>query len=176
MQPFHFEHTRQFSEQEYIAVVATGISLRARPLKLVVIALVGIACLFWSYTMLLGLAVLVLVWWGSYGHVLFARGIGQRYRRMTFLRTAVAYGADQDGFWLHAAECQARHAWTQLHACRFSDEWVVLVPTAGADILLPVAGLKAARAYRPLLDTVARQGVTPNATKHGPAQARSRAA
>jgi len=174
MQPFHFEHTRQMSEEEYAEAYGAGISDRFSPLRAAPFAVVATALLFWPYTLLLGVAT-----WGFLALMLtmpsvLRRGAAERYKELPFLRTPHTWGADETGLWVRASDWTAQFAWTQVHGCRVSERWMVITLQSGPSVVLPVPGLREARAYRPVLDMIARQGVKPRGLKGVAAAARER--
>jgi hypothetical protein len=145
---FTFEHTHQLSEAEYAAIWAVGDTTpAARSARRWIVVVAGIACLFWSYTMLLGAAILALGALVLFIPRFFPGTAARMFRESRYLDAPVTYGADDGGVWTRTADFSAIAGWRHVSVWRERNGWLILQGTGFSPVLLPIAALKAGNVY-----------------------------
>jgi hypothetical protein len=122
---FRFEHTCELSEDEYVALLGLLASdKRSRWLRRVGILAVGIACLFFPYTFLLGVAILTLAVIAVVAPRYLPGTAARVYGEMLYLHEPVTYGVDHERLWARAGGLSAEVTWWTCPG--FVDTWVKL--------------------------------------------------
>jgi hypothetical protein len=154
MNPFQFEHTYRLSEAEYTAVHSALLGLRPwrRTFRRLGIALLGIACLFWAYTLLLGVTILALTaLFLTIPH--FLPGTTARvYREVAYLHDAITYGVSDEAVWLQGSDFSIRAGWRHVTVWLETGPWLVLRLQTMPSIYLPVADLRARGVYDSVME------------------------
>jgi hypothetical protein len=145
---FSFEHTHQLSQTEYVAIWAQADSAPpSRQARRLIVAVAGFACLFWSYTMLLGVAILALGAIGVFAPYFFPGTAARNFREFRYLDGPVTYGADEEGIWAHTPDFSAKAAWRHISVWRERNGWLILQGNGFPPVLLPIAALRAQSIY-----------------------------
>lgn len=167
---FSFEHTHQLTQSEYAAIWALADpSPTARYARRLIVTVAGVTCLFWPYTMLLGVAILALGAVGVFAPHFFPGTAARRFRDFHYLDGPVTYGADEEGVWARTPDLSAKAAWRHMTMWRERNGWLILQGNGFPPVLLPIAGLKAQAAYervRSLAQQHAVEWNSPDARRH----------
>jgi hypothetical protein len=140
---FTFEHTHQLSEAEYRAIWALHNPARgAQLVRRLGVVLVGVACLFSAYTILLGVVILGLATVISFLPHVLPGTMARTFRQLRYLKGPVAYGADGDGVWVRTPDFLAKASWAHVTVWRERAGWLVLQGNGFPPVLLPIATLK----------------------------------
>lgn len=180
---FHFERTFALSEDRYVAVWS-GLPLRT-PKVLVGLALflaLSMACLFWRYTIALGIGLLLL--WLLVFFATWMGGIakGMSYRFYPHFSETRSYGASQEAFWLRSATVEGSVRWSRLWTWRETAGLLVLRAREMPPVYLPLEGLRRDGIYEAVLALARRHGEParvfgiPAPAEWTPRQGRSKAA
>ena len=145
---FSVEHTHQLSQSEYVAIWALSnpAPLAKRARRLIVIV-AGCACLFWPYTMLLGVAILALGALGVLAPHFYPGTAARNFHEFRYLDGPVTYGADEVSVWVRTPDYSARAAWRHVTVWRERNGWLILQGNGFPPVLLPIAELKAQNSY-----------------------------
>jgi hypothetical protein len=142
-QMFSFEHTYQISRTEY--VVLWGVLDPARPRALVrrlAIAVVGLACLFSAYTIVLGVMILALAAVAVFVPRFLPGTVARNFEEFRYLDGPVTYGADEASVWARTPDFSAKAGWRHVTAWRERKGWLILQGNGFPPVLLPIAALK----------------------------------
>ena len=145
---FSFEHTYQLSQSEYVGI--WGLLDPARPARFVRrigIVVVGLACLFSPYTILLGVTILALATVAAFIPRFFPGTAARNYEEFRYLDGPVTYGADEAYVWVRTPDFSAKPAWRHVTGWRERNGWLILHGNGFPPVLLPIAGLKAQSVY-----------------------------
>jgi hypothetical protein len=157
---FSFEHIHQLSQSEYVAIWAlTDPAPTARRARQLVVIIAGVACLFWPYTMLLGVAILALGAVGIFAPQFFPGTAARNFHEFRYLDGPVTYGADEEGVWARTPDFSAKAAWRHVTVWRERNGWLILQGNGFPPVLLPIARLKAQTAYERVKSLVQQHAV-----------------
>ena len=159
MSVFRFEHTHAVSETQYVALLGLLAGGRPRWLWRIVILAVGVACLFFPYTFLLGVAVLTLAGIALIAPHYLPGTAARAYREMLYLHGPVTYGVDQDGLWVRAAGLSTEVAWRHLTTWHERGGWFILRGSGFPMLIFAVDALQAAGVYAHVRALAERHGV-----------------
>lgn len=149
----HYEHTWRFTEKRYVALEGEGrLSYRWR--RVSIAGLVGVACLFWSYTLLIGIGILLLTTLGGATYRLTGWAARRTYRQLPHLHERTTYGFDDDGVWLSAPSIEARAPWRSLYLWDERSGWLRLNAYGLPAFWFPIAKLKKAGVYEAMMERV----------------------
>jgi len=148
VEPFSFEHSHRFTEREYVNLLVLMVT--RPPLRLahrLLILALTVACLLWSYTLLLGILLLLfeaLILWVP--HTL-AGTAAHKYRESKFISTRMTYGVSESRLWVRGPELAAEAGWKYLGAWRIRDGWLILPCESIPTVFLPLQALREAGLY-----------------------------
>lgn len=145
MDELRFENTVRLTESEYVAM--WGVARPANKVRLAVFAVVGIACLFTPYTLLLGIVALGFAVLALFVPLLIPGGSRDRFRRTPYLQEALTYGVSEHKLWVKGAHIDASVPWSMLAVWREMGDWFVLSPHAIPPLYLSLARLRETGLY-----------------------------
>ena len=144
MNEFKFENTLTLTESQYVAIWALLPSVRSSGvIRVVALALVGIAFLFTTYTLLLGVILLSMIVISLLlpGKILPV-GARSSFRQHKYLRDAMTYGVSEQRLWVKSARIEASVSWPMLVTWRETEDYLVLSPSGIPPLYLSLAGLR----------------------------------
>jgi hypothetical protein len=103
MDEFSFEHTHHLTEAEYLEIRSGDLGLRrgSQLTRRVGVWLVGVVCLLWTPSVLLGLAVLIIAGVHTFVPRLLPGTAARMYGNAKYLHEPITYGVDNARIWLH---------------------------------------------------------------------------
>jgi len=114
--------------------------------------------LFWAYTFLLGIAVLLFLMITVFVPQILPAGAARTYRDTPYLKDELRFGADADELWVKGKHLNARCSWENLQVWDERDGWLILRPAGMPSLYLSTQQLIAEGAYDPILDQAKRHG------------------
>ena len=167
MEPFSFEHTHQLSETEYVTLTSLMLKKQTwRLVRLLLAAALGIACLFWPYTLLLGCAILVLVVLAVTHRTIVPTGARVTFRRNPLQQSPLTYGLNDREFWVRGSHYEARAQWPHLHIWQRKDDWLVLSAYGMPWLFFPLQALEAAGVLERVMPLVDVHGMPLGGSQH----------
>jgi hypothetical protein len=152
VEPFSFEHSHRFTEREFAEVVALMCWRPAqRRTAGVLFAVLAVVCLLWSYTLLIGILLLLmegLTLWAKHS---IPGTAANTYRESKLLQKRIAYGVSDTGLSIRAPALSAEASWRYLRNWRIRDGWLILPCEGIPTVYLPVSGLREAGVYEQVL-------------------------
>lgn len=144
MNEFRFENTLTMTESQYVALWALIPSFRfSRVIRLVVLTAFGIALLFTTYTLLLGVILLGITLMSVVlPRVMLPGGTRHTFRQHKYLRDALTYGVSEQKFWVKGARIEASVPWSMLVTWREREDWLVLSASGIPPVYLSLARLR----------------------------------
>ena len=145
VEPFSFEHSHRFTEREYVALFVLMVTRPPMRLarRLLILALT-VVCLLWSYTLLIGILLLLaeafIIW---LPHT-FSGTAAHHYRESKLISTRMTYGVSESRLWVRGPELAAEAGWKYLGAWRIRDGWLILPCESIPTVFLPLRALQEA--------------------------------
>ncbi|MFL6254001.1 MAG: hypothetical protein ACJ74T_03190 [Pyrinomonadaceae bacterium] len=159
MNPFSFESTLKLTESEYLdvwtlvpAARLTGVIGRAA------LAAVGVIFLFSSYTLLLGVMLLLYTTVSFFAPRMIPVGTRSTFYQHTYLRDALSCGVSERRLWVRSTRLDASAAWSMLVTWRERAGWLVLSPSGIPPVYLPINRLKEEGLYEHVLELARQHG------------------
>ncbi len=153
--PFNFERETQLTPDLFVAIYQSG----SRPLRILrraAVALVGLVLLLWSYTLLLGVAVLCLVLMATFMPALLRRvfpsGMRTNFELSPHLHSPVTFGVSNEKIWARGIEFEQSSSWNNLATWKENAGWLRLVPNGQSHVYFRVSELKEAGLYGSVLE------------------------
>jgi hypothetical protein len=141
---FRFEYAHQFTEDEYAEVVALLCRRPARRMtRRVILALVAVACLFWSYTLLLGVVLLVSEALAIWLPRTFPGTGARTFRESKLLGQPLTYGVSESRLWVYGPALRVEVGWKYLQVWRIREDWLALSGHHIPTLYLPMSLLAA---------------------------------
>jgi hypothetical protein len=158
MKRFTHEQKRKLSRQEYIRI-ASILDRSRRPWRFVLILIAAIALLCWTYTLGLGVVLLVgiVILWVA--PQLLPTGASATYGRSPHLREELTFTVSDDYLSVSDLDLYCQCGWRHLAVWRERDGWLILSPSVMPQLFLSVRLLKEAGVYDEVL-TLARRHAT----------------
>lgn len=162
---FNFEQPIVLSEADYVRIFAGGAS-RARALRVVFGIGAGITCLFWSYTVALGLVLLLV----SIASLVLPRllpvGLASTYRGSPHLQKPMTCGVSDTEMWVNGSSYRFSSGWSNLTVWRESSGWLVLSPSGMSPVFLRQDDLRQAGVYDEVRTLARQYGVLYGSPSH----------
>lgn len=157
MEPFEHSQTHKLTEADYTAIHALG-SRRARNWKILLLVAAGLGCLFWSYTLLLGIVLLVLVALALAAPHLVPAGASATFRGLTHLHQPVTFTVSHKGLAVLASDLDLRCGWSNLAVWHEREGWLRLSPHGMQDLYFRVSDLHKASVYEGVIELCRKHG------------------
>ncbi|MEM9472895.1 MAG: hypothetical protein AAGA00_13135 [Pseudomonadota bacterium] len=161
MREFDYTHELQFDEQQYVEAWLELIQI-IWPIRLFVILITAGAMLFWSYTMIIGM---VLLMSAAMAYWLPARFIPRHWaessgwNRNRFARQKTIYSADQDGYTVATKGMKIRINWEKTTDWKLTRNWLHINTRGFPSAWFRKLDLEQAGVYDDLMGTLHRKGV-----------------
>jgi hypothetical protein len=152
---FVHEQKRKFSQDEFVAVAAL-LTRSTRPLRYALVFALGIGCLFWSYTVALGVVLLILGAVGLLMPLSLPAGAASTFRGSRHLHGELTYRITDRELAVTGEHLRCQCAWENLGVWREKNGWLVLSPHGMPQFFLATQLLREAGVYESVL-ALARQ-------------------
>ena len=156
--PFEFEHTHKWTKEQYVDVNRIFLK-RNRWLRITVFGVFGIVCLFWAYTLILGICVLVLMALALLMPHIVAGGTAHGFRTCLYLHEALTYGVSNEKLWLNGSLIEVKVSWESVDVWDERDDWLRVSPRGSPNLWFPVSKLKDAGIFERTIELCEKHGV-----------------
>lgn len=155
---FEFTHTHEWTEENYVDI--NRIFWKKKQwLKIFIYGVFGILCLFWTYTFLLGVFLILLFAIFAWAPYIFVFGSGVKFRECPFLQEAITYGVSNERLWLNNSLIEASVPWETVDVWDERDGWLLVAPTGLPELWFPISKLKDAGLYPKIIVLCKKNGV-----------------
>ncbi len=151
MQPFEHSQTCRLSDADYAAIHAIA-SQRSRPWRLALLLLTGVACLLWSYTLLLGVVLLAFGVLALAAPRLFPGSLLVAFRRHAHLQQPLTFRVSDQSLSVAGRYLDLQCEWPNLAVWHERDGWLRVSPHGMQDLYLRVVELEEAGVYERVID------------------------
>jgi hypothetical protein len=150
-----FEHTIEFDEATYRAVWQRKAT---RWLRFAVALVVGLFMLCWSYTLLLGVVVLILCFIQLISPGLLSKGLHHNFQGLKYLHHPLKYGVSEEYLWVQGRTIDAKASWLLLVTWQIRNDWLILSPSGIPQIYLPITEMKKSEVYDRIVELAKKNG------------------
>jgi len=150
-----FEHAIEFDEETYRVI---WLSKSTRWLRFAIALVIGLFMLFWSYTLLLGVVVLILCFIHLVSPGLLSKGLHHNFRALKYLHHPLKYGVSDDHLWVQGKTIDAKASWSLLVTWQVRNDWLILSRTGIPQIYLPITEIKKAGVYNQIMELAKKNG------------------
>ncbi len=150
-----FEHTIKFDEETYRAVWHRK---STRWLRFAIALVVGLFMLFWSYTLLLGVAVLTLCLIHLISPGLLSKGVHHNFQGLKYLHHSLKYGVSDEHLWVQGRIIDTKASWSLLVTWQVRNDWLILSLSGTPQVYLPIPEMKSSGAYDKVLELAKKNG------------------
>ena len=150
-----FEHTIEFDEETYRAIWQRN---STRWLRFAIALVFGLFMLFWSYTLLLGVLVLILCFIQLVSPRLLSKGLYYNFRDHKYLHDPMRYGVSGEHLWVQGRTIDAKASWSLLATWQIRNDWLILSPSGMPKVYLPVAEMKNSGVYDQIMQLAKKNG------------------
>jgi len=157
VEPFAYESTREIAEADYRSIHSLS-SRRTRRVRLVALGLLGAACLFWSYTLLLGVVLLSLVVIHMFIPRILPAGMKTNYQLNAHLHQRLTFSVSDQVLRVSAPDFEFSSSWPNVYIWHERDGWLRVSPHGMQDLYFTVAELEAAGVYERILELCRKHG------------------
>ncbi|HEY5674403.1 MAG TPA: hypothetical protein VIR78_11900 [Malonomonas sp.] len=158
MNEFSFEETILLSEEEYVDIFGVIPKSRKTFMRFCMLA-VGVICLFFPFTQLLGIFLLGM----AFVSVVMNRNLPgmskQTYKAKPYYHQPVTYGITQNKLWANFENFNISSAWENLAVWQLQGKWVRLSPHGLPPIIFKKESLEKAGILETVLQKAKQFGV-----------------
>ena len=151
MEPFSFEHTFQFDEELYVRLNSLFIK-KTKTIRITFAIVFGISCLFWQYSLLLGITILILVAISIYMPSIFPKTVANNFREINYLKQELTYGVSEKELWVKGDQINIELGWQNAAVWDIRDEWLRISPNQSPSLWFEVSKLKEANIYENVIE------------------------
>ena len=150
MDSFKFEHNLHFTEERYVSLFG-AFRKKTRPLRIAALGMLGLACLFSPYTLVIGVFVLFFSIFGIFILRWIPKSAVHVYRNSPYLHDPLTYGVDHRCLWLVGPLIEARVPWAAATVWARRDGWLRITAVGAPLFWFPIDELKRAGVYEPVM-------------------------
>lgn len=151
MNTFTFEHTHKFTEKEYVELMRL-LSKSNKFLRRAVVLLIGIACLFWVYTFLFGVLLILCIILIPILIRTIPGAAANSYKKMYILRAENLYGVNEKELWMKNNKAFSKISWKLISLWDERTGWLRIVSETNQNFWFPISELKNAGVYQNVIE------------------------
>lgn len=164
MKSFEHSQTRELTEADYASIHSIS-SRRSRPWRLLLLFAASVACLFWSYTLLLGIVLLGVGALAIGAPRLLPGSMSAAFRDHAHLHQPLTFGVSDQGLSVSARHLDFRCGWPNLAVWHERDGWLRVSPHGMQDLYFRVSELQEASVYERVIELCRKHGREYNAKR-----------
>ncbi len=147
MESFIFEHIHKFTEKEHVDLMR--VFAKKTRLKRILIGLfIGIACLFWSYTLTVGLIIILIIVLIPVLVRTLPGTAANNYKKIAVLRAENLYGANEKELWLRNSNATVKISWKLVSVWDEQEGWLRISSSTFPTFWFPIHELKKIGVYQ----------------------------
>jgi hypothetical protein len=158
MKSFSYEQKTKLSQDEFVKIVGL-MARRSRRWRVALAIVLGVACLFWTYTLILGIALLVAAVVSLFAPYLLPAGAAATYRDSPHLHQELTYSVGDRELSVVGSDLHCQCGWPNLRVWQERDGWLILSPNGMPQLFLSVRQLRDAGVYDDVLALARQHGI-----------------
>jgi hypothetical protein len=147
---FTFEHTLELRPAIYLEINET-FERKSRPVRRLAALAIGLACLAFAYTIVLGIIILVVLALAVLVPRLIPDSAARSFAASTHLHGPVKYGVSATHLWAEGDLFVQRCAWDLIAVYEERGDWLRIAPRGLNQLYFSISELKAAGVYDQIL-------------------------
>ncbi|MBC2606294.1 DUF308 domain-containing protein [Pelagicoccus albus] len=148
---FRYTHSHTFTREEYVYL--TGLfSRKSKPLRLTLAILIGVVCLLSPYTIVIGVAILLLVGLAFFLGKKSAGTFNRWFTNSKFLQGEVTYEVNDRDLRISCDKLDIRVDWAMASVWEEKDGWLRISCEATPNLYFRIEELKKAEVYEHVID------------------------
>lgn len=157
MEQFKYSHTLELSESEYADIYGIY-SRRSRPWRRSLVVIGGVACLFWTYTLLLGIVLLGLACLAVFEPRMVPFGASSIFKGHAHLHQPLTFGVSDVKLSVSGSNLNLYCDWSNLAVWYERDGWLRVSPHGMQDLYFRVSDLQEKAVYNSVLELCRKHG------------------
>lgn len=158
VEQFSFEHTFKFNEELYVRLNSL-FTKKSKPLRLSLIAVAGVLCLFWEYSILLGVIILLLSIISLFLPSSLPGTVAANYRKMDYLHSELTYGVNKNKLWVTGKELSVELGWQHAVVWDVREGWLRITAHNIPVLWFEIEKLKEAGVYEKVIELCKKHAV-----------------
>jgi hypothetical protein len=150
-----FEHTIEFDEETYRAIWERN---STRWLRFTIALVFGIFMLFWSYTLLLGVFVLILCFLYVVSPRILSKALPHNFQGHRYMHQPLKYGVSVEHLWVQGETIDTKASWSLLATWQITRDWLILTPSGIPPVYLPISEMKKAGVFDQIMELAKKNG------------------
>jgi len=164
MESFSFEHTFKFDEELYVQLNSL-FAKKSKTVRLSLVAIAGIACLFWAYSLLLGIIILILVTVSLFLPSFLPATAASNYRKMDYLHNDLTYGVNEQKLWVIGKDFNVEIGWQHAAVWDVREGWLKISANNTPVLWFEIEKLKEAAIYDKVIELCKKHAIRFNSFK-----------
>lgn len=150
-----FEYTNRFDEATYRDIWS---GKTKRWIRFGIAFVSGFIMLFWSYTLFLGILILLLCFLKLISPQIVTKGLYHNFHGHKFLHQPLTYGVNHERLWVRGATLDASATWPLLVTWQITRGWLVLTTSGIPQLYFPVSKLEEAGVFEEIMELAEKHG------------------
>lgn len=166
---FSFEHTVHFTRKKYIQLWKTPLATENKKRRLIrtvisllVLGLITGGCFFFTYTLALGIVLLILstaiILLYVFRPPLALFATSSSYENLPYLHAPLTYKITEEGLFVKGENISCFVTWSLLVNWQVREDWLILAVAGIPRLYFPITALKKEKVYNPVLKKVKEYG------------------
>ena len=162
MEPFTFEHSFKFDENLFVQLNSLFIR-KNRPIRIGLFFVIGVACLFWKYTLIIGIAIIAITALAPFMEKRIPQTSANTFQIMKYLHNELTYGVSEKKLWVKGKEISVEFAWEHAVVWGERGDWLKITGNHTPTIWFKIAQLKNEATYDNIIQLCEKHAVRCNA-------------
>jgi hypothetical protein len=150
-----FEHTLKFDEETYRTIWQKN---STRWLCFAIALVIGILLLLWSYTILLGVILLILCFISLVSPQILRKGLHHNFQGHKYLHQQLKFGVSAEHIWVEGDTINTKASWTLLITWQIREDWLILSASGMPQVYLPISEMTRSGVYNKILELATKNG------------------
>ena len=150
MEPFKHQHTFQFDEKLYVSL-HTLFLRKNKPFRMVLSVVAGCFFLFWEYSFLAGLLILLLVTTSQVMPLFIPHTAANTFNKSTYLHSPLTYGVNEKKLWVRGQKLDAEFDWELASVWDTREGWLRISADQFPSLWFKVSALKDSGVYEQVI-------------------------
>ena len=140
VESFEYTQTYGITEKDYADIHAIS-SRRSKPWRILLLIIVGLSCLLWSFTLIVGIGLLCIATISIFAPHVFPWSMNANFRGHAHLHQPLTFSITEQGMRVSGPHLDLRCEWPNLTVWREHEGWLRLSPHGMQDLYFRTSGL-----------------------------------